>query len=131
MNAPSIDLKDMLEAESSLGLTFATDLFIGKEPSEPDNCVTIYDTPGMPPGLGLDKDDKYQYPSIQVRVRNNSYVTGWNLANDIMDALHGRAHETWNSTYYMLISCSSGPALLDWDDHNRARFIINFELERR
>ena len=131
MNAPSVDMKDILEAESSLGLAFATDLFIGKEPSEPDNCVTIYDTPGMPPGLGLDKDDKYQYPSLQIRVRNNSYVTGWNLANDIMDALHGRAHETWNGTYYMLIACSSGPALLDWDDHNRARFIINFDIERR
>lgn len=131
MNAPSVDIKDMLVAESAMGLTFATNLFIGKEHPQPDSCVTIYDTPGMGPDLGLDKDEKYQHPSIQIRVRNNSYLAGWDLANDIMDALHGRAHETWNGTYYTVITCTSGPALLDWDDHNRARFIVNFEVQRR
>lgn len=131
MSAPSVDIKDMLEAESSLGLTFATNLFIGKEPSQPDNCVTIYDTPGGPPDLGLDKDDKYQYPSVQIRVRNNGYTTGWDLADDIKDVLHGRAHETWNGTYYTVISCTSDPALLDWDENGRARFIVNFEAQRR
>jgi hypothetical protein len=33
MNPPSIDIKDTLEAESSLALTFATDLFVGIEPA--------------------------------------------------------------------------------------------------
>lgn len=131
MNASSEDIKDMLEAESSLGLTFATDLFIGKEPAEPDDCVTIFDTPGSPPQLTFNKTEKYQYPSIQIRVRNNAYMTGWNLANDIKDALHGRAHETWNATYYSVIICSSELALLDWDEHGRARFIVNFNIQRR
>ena len=132
MNASSIDVRDMLEAESSLGLVFADDLFIGREPATPDNCVTIFDTPGFPPQLTLDEDcNDYYYPSIQIRVRNNSYVDGWNLIHDIMVALHSRAHETWNGTLYTIIYCSSGPALLDWDDNNRARFIVNFNLQRR
>lgn len=47
MNAPSVDIKDMLEAESSLGLTFTSDLFVGHEPNTPDETVTIFDTPGV------------------------------------------------------------------------------------
>ncbi|KKL64285.1 hypothetical protein LCGC14_2166530, partial [marine sediment metagenome] len=45
--------------------------------------------------------------------------------------LHGKAGETWNATLYTVIYCSSGPALLDWDENNRPRFIINFNLQRR
>ena len=132
MNVSSEDIKDMLEEESSLGLTFATDLFIGREPATPNNCVTIFDTLGGGPQLTMgDDNDDYYNPSIQIRVRNNSYITGWNLANDILISLHGRADETYNETLYTLITCTSGPALLDWDDNNRARFIINFYLQRR
>ena len=131
MNMPSEDIKDMLEAESSLGLTFGTNLFIGKEPTKPDNCVTIFDTPTLPPQLTFDRSERYEYPSVQIRVRNNSYTTGWTLAHDILNSLHGRGQETWNGTLYCLIRCSSGPALLDWDKNDRARFIINFNIQRR
>jgi len=130
MNAQSEDIKDMLEAESSLGLTFGTDLFIGKELSKPDNCVTIFDTYGFPPLLTLDGGG-YYYPSVQIRVRNNDYRTGWALIHDIMVSLHGRAHETWNETLYTVIYCSSGPAFLDWDENDRARFVCNFDMQRR
>jgi hypothetical protein len=129
MNAPSDDIKDMLVA-GGLGLTFATNLFIGKEPSLPRNCVTIFDTYGFPPDLGL-KDQGYERPSIQIRVRNISYKNGWALTQNIKDSLHGRSHQTWNGTLYSVIYCSSGPALLDWDENGNARFIINFNLQRR
>ena len=134
MNASSVDIMRMLEdySDSALGLAFGIDLFIGREPTEPDNCVTIFDTTGGPAQLTLDEDnDDYYYTSVQIRVRNRDYITGWDLIHDIMISLHGRAQETWNETLYTLISCSSGPALLDWDDNNRARFIINFNLQRR
>lgn len=133
MNAPSIDIKDMLEAfgeSSGLDVEFADNLFIGHEPAEPDNCVTIFDTAGFPPYMGLTTVG-YEYPAVYIRVRDLSYVNGWNMANAIKDALHGRANETWNGTLYTMIKCSSGPALLDYDDHNRARFVINFNLQRR
>ena len=54
MNSVSEDVKDMLEAESDLDLTFATNLFIGKEEKDPDNCVTIFDTPESP-GIRINK----------------------------------------------------------------------------
>lgn len=131
MNSVATDVKDMLVAES-LGLVFATNLFIGTEPTEPDNCVTVFDTPGAAPQMTLEGgNDNYYYPAIQIRVRNNDYLNAWSLMNDIRDALHGRANETWNSTFYTVISCSADPSMLDRDDGNRIRLIINFNLQRR
>jgi hypothetical protein len=130
MNPCSVDTVDMLEDES-LGLTFGTNLFIGFEPRSPDDTVTIFDTGGFGPQLTFDKSEKYDYTNIQIRVRSNKYDDGWDLINDIKDALHGRAHETWNDTYYSLIHCSSDIAFLDWDSERRARFVVNFELQRR
>lgn len=131
MNPASVDIKDILEAETALGLTHVTNLFIGKEPASPLDCVTIFDTPGLPPQLTFNRTERYEYPSIQIRVRNSSYASGWDLAQDIVDVLHGRAHETWNAAYYSAIICTSGPALLDWDERGKARFIINFGIQRR
>ena len=131
MNVLSQDIADMLEAESSLGLTFGTNLFIGREPATPNNTVTLFDTGGHRPDLNLDSTEKYERPSLQIRVRNTSYTVGWDLLNDIKDSLHGRAHETWNDTYYSVIYCSSDIAFLDWDNNNRARFVLNFNVQRR
>lgn len=130
MNAPTQDIKDILEADPGLGLIFATDLFVGKEPTEPDDCVTIFDTPGFPPQLTFNKGEDYFYPSIQIRVRNRSYQNGWTLAENIRILLHGKGHETWNGTVYELIQCINGPMLLDWDENGRARFILNFNIQR-
>lgn len=130
MNASSIDIVDMLEAESSLGLTGNVNLFSGKEPTTPSECVTLFDTTSLPPQLALSSQG-YEYPSVQVRVRSISYQTGWNLIERIKGILHGRSQETWNGTLYTVIYCASGPALLDYDSNSRARFICNFNLQRR
>jgi hypothetical protein len=130
MNSVSEDIKDMLVAESSLGLTFAKDMFIGNTPAKPDNCVTVIDSFGFGPQLTLD-NKFYDYCAAQIRVRNRDYRTGWSLANDIMISLHGRAQETWNGTLYSVIYCSGGPVLEEWDDNMRAKFIINFNVQRR
>ena len=131
MNATSQDVKDMLEADSALGLVFATNLFIGREPTTPDECATIFDTSGLPNQVTLGMEGNYYYPSIQIRVRSNDFRDGWDLIQEIMISLHGRGQETWNGTLYSIIKHTSGPALLDWDDNNRVRFIVNFDLQRR
>jgi hypothetical protein len=130
MNASSVDIADMLEAEVILGLTHAFNLHIGKEPAKPDNCITVFDTPGYPPALGL-KEQGYEYPSVQIRVRNRKYMEGWQTIQDIMSLLHGKSQQEASGTLYSVIYCSSGPALLDWDDNGNVRFIINFNLQRR
>lgn len=131
MNPVSVDIKDLLEAETDLGLEFATNLFIGREPSMPNDCVTIFDVGGLPPAATLERTERYYYEIFQIRVRNTSYELAFAEIQAIYEALHGRANETWNSTYYTVITCSSGPAFLDWDENNRCRFIINFQAQRR
>lgn len=130
MNAPSYDIKDMLEAESSLGLTFGSNLFYGREPESPNNCVTIFDTVGYGSDITLDQKSIFN-PSVQVRVRNIDYDDGWTLIKQIEDVLNAKANEVWNSTMYLLIQTISGPAFMDWDENNRVRFVINFNLKRR
>ena len=137
MNSPAIDIKWFLENydesasdSSSLGLDFSVNLFVGREPAKPINCVTIYDTPGMSPYLGLDCVG-YEYPSIQVRVRNIKYTDGWNLIEGIKNSLHGVNQTTINGTLYSVIYCESGPALLEWDDNGNVIFFVNFSIQRR
>lgn len=132
MNAVSVDVADMLVADSGLGLTTGTNLFVGKEPTGPKNVVTIYDTYGFPPQVTLaGKGEDYYYPSFQIRVRNIDYRTGYNLAHDIMVSLHSRASEVWNDTLYTVITCISDVSLMDWDDNGLCRFIVNFNAQRR
>ena len=131
MNPASEEIKDMLVDESYLGLTFGTDLFIGREPANPGDCVTIYDTPSFPPDLSLSNDGTYFYSSVQIRVRDGSYTQAMGMARNIMTSLHGRAQETWSGTLYTVIKATGEPALLAWDDNNRAIVIINFNLQRR
>lgn len=132
MNATSVDIADMLVADSSLGLEFNVNLFIGREPATPKNTVTIFDSYGRAPQLTMaGQGEDYYYPSVQIRVRNISYTDGWDIIQSITSSLHGRAHETWNGTLYTVIYCFNGPALLDWDDNGRVRFIVNFNLQRR
>jgi hypothetical protein len=139
MNAPSWDIKDMLEAyeESSastsndLGLEYGVNLFTGQQPPKPYDSVTIFDTPGLAPWVGLDGSTGYDYPAIQILVRNKDYNEGFDIIERIKEVLHGRAQETWNATLYSRIACSTPPALLEWDDNGCACFVINFNLQRR
>jgi hypothetical protein len=131
MNAVSEDIKDIILEDSSLGLDFGTNLVIGREPASPGNCVTIFDIPGYSPQLLLDGEMGFRTESFQIRIRNTNYTTGYALANTIMVLLHGLEHVTYNSTLYMVIYCTSGPAMLGWDDNNRVIFITNFNVLRR
>jgi hypothetical protein len=128
MNAASKDIKDMLLADSSLGLALGTNLFVGREPATPRACITLFDTGGGTPGMSLDANS-YYYTQVQVRVRNPDYNLGMVQSYEIMDALHGRGQAIVNGTLYTLITCTE-PMLLDYDDQNNVRFIININMQR-
>jgi len=131
MNALSEDIKDMLAADSSLALTFGTNLFIGKEPVDPDAAVTVFDTPSFPPDITLDKVMDYFNSSCQVQIRDVDYPTGMTLARNIMTYIMHRVNETWNGTLYTVVRAAGEPALLDRDENHRVRFVINFNCQRR
>jgi hypothetical protein len=133
MNASSVDIADMLVADTSLRLVIGTNLFVGKEPTTPKNTITILDGYGYPPAmtLGGKTDGSYYYPAVQVRIRNYDYRAGMDFGQNIIDSLHGRAQETWNGTLYSVIACKNGPTFMTWDDNGLAHFVINFDLQRR
>ena len=131
MNIPTLDIKDLLEASDDVDLTFMTNLFIGREPTDPSDVVTIFDAPSRGPALFYDRGKKYFYSAFQIRTRSANYNTGLSLAYDIQEYLHGRGNEVINDTYYGLIESIDDPFLLDWDENNRARFVNNFQLQRR
>lgn len=133
MNMASEDIKDLLEAQSSLGLVFGTNLFIGREPAEPADCVTIFDVPGKPPRMTLAGKDGiiHYYSTVYIRVRNGSYPDGMTLLRNIYGYLNGLYGVTVNGTQYDLIQGLGDPALLDWDDLGRARLIVTFEIQRK
>ncbi len=130
MNTPSVDIKDMLEAESSLGLVYKDNLFVGVVPADKDSCTTIIDQPGSGPHLGVNYSD-YYYDAVQVQVRDNDYLKAMELAQDIMASLHGRANETWSSTLYTLVRAANGPANLGQDENFRTIVVLNFDIQRR
>ncbi|MFP4047480.1 MAG: minor capsid protein [Bacteroidales bacterium] len=129
MNSLAIDMKDLLESQSGLDLTFGTNLFVSLEPESPDNCVTIYDTSGQMPDLALTSESYYR-DTVQIRVRDNRYDDAMSLIYSIESFLQGRHSFTVNSTNYMLVQTLIPPFHLGFDDNHRALVVLNIEAQR-
>lgn len=128
MNVPSVDIKDMLVADVGVDTTnFPIER--GTLPADLNDCVALIDIAGASPQLTMDKA-KYEFPSLQVKVQSNDYDAAWEHADSIKDSLHGRAHETWNGSYYSVITCLNGPTFLE-RVNQRSIFVINFSIQRR
>lgn len=130
MNALSLDIRDMLVADTDLELVFAKNLFVGREPEHPDNCVTLFDTGGGAPSLTYSKQE-YNWDTIQVRVRNNSYLDGMKQMYSIKKALHGIVNVQQNDMFYTLIRMYMPPFALGWDANDRVMIVASFEAQRR
>ncbi len=111
-------------------LTLGSNTFIGREPDAPDATVTLFDTPGRPPRRLYDPTIADQRPSVQVRVRDRSYLAAYTLITAICAALHNKAF-TVDSTEYTAIYVSQPPALLDWDANGRCRWVATFDIQRQ
>ena len=130
MNAPSVDIADLLVLSSSgLSLALATDLFIGQEPSTPDECTTIYDRPGFAPENTIEIYDK---PGFMIRVRGgkNDYAGAYEIAQDIKVYLHKMADQTVGSTRYIAIWAEGDANFIGYDDNERPVFTLNLICHR-
>lgn len=124
-NPPSVDIKDIIVSVTSL--VFGTDIFISTMPGEPDNCVCLYDTGGF-----SQEQYGYEKPTIQIRVRNKSYLNGYNQARDLKYLISTGDYNNSdiNGTRYILIKNSSDILYLGKDENNRFQFTINFQIHR-
>lgn len=131
MNAPCVDLRDMLEADSSLGLVYATNLFIALIPPEPDYCVTLIDSGGNNPA------DRYteERSSVQIMMRGNKfkYIDAYNKIRQVKDylcSLSTAFNVVWNETRYISIHMIGDIISLGYDSNNRPLLSCNLSIRR-
>ena len=130
MNAPSIDIKDLLEAggHGTFGASSGWAISVGVEPDEPDTSITIYDSPGEPanPKFLLD------HPRFEVRVRAepNDYLAGYSKAQDVKDALLGLPPQVLGGTQYDGIWSVVDVFYLGPDKKHRPVFVSSWRVTR-
>ena len=133
MRPPSEDIKDLLDGESTLGLTFATDLFVSDMPATPDFAVCVYDSGGLPAESGY----VYERPTVQVRVRGakGGYIQAFETAQSIHDFLirlwqGGQGAMTVGGARYVGIWPMAAPQFVGYDENHRPQVTVNFRLHR-
>ena len=75
-NSPASIIGKLFEA-LSLG-TNPTDnglwpVYIGSEPDTPDDCITLYDTPGRTQGRNQNSGEMIEQYGLQIRLRSSSF----------------------------------------------------------
>lgn len=132
MNPTSKDIATIVESHSANEWVFGVNLFIGKEPEMPNCVATIYDTTSMKPVTALNgSEGAFEFPAVQLRVRDTKYDTAYNKIYSLFEFLNGQYGLTVGSTLISSIIAVDSPVFLEFDNKNRAIFIINFEITRR
>jgi hypothetical protein len=124
----------MIEAlRTYLQQSISETIYIGLRPAEPETCITLYQTAGLPP------DAKHQYNSfgVQVAVRALTYTSAYTLAYAVFNKLQSLSTQTIAGLYIVDIQAEQDPYSLGQDERNRAVFVQNYivqystELENR
>lgn len=130
------DMAAYLAASGPLALTQATNLFIGKLPSDPDICTSIFEYSGQAPEFGLGVSGiAFEWPAGQVICRGPK--PGNNVSN-VYGSPRSRCEAIWrylsalqpntviNSTLYHMIKPQQSPFFLMTDDDERVYIAFNF-----
>jgi len=133
MNALLDDIMDLIVANTSF--VKGTTLWAGREPASPSNIVTLYDAPDAGPWLPMDENTdgnpiRYDYTAFQTLIRNTSYTEAVGIGDQLIDVLHARGNFVHKGTWYSLIQAMDTPFLLEWDDNNRVKVVVNFHVQR-
>jgi len=127
-NVPTVDVKDLLVAAGigAFGGTADWAIYIGNEPDEPNNVITLFDTPGPAsnPKFRLDE------PRFQIRVRSHNYNTGHLKAEEVKAQLLGLPSQTFNGTRYVGIWVVLETTFLKADGEGRSVFVTTYRIIR-
>lgn len=117
------DIADYLE-DQGVG-TVGTNIFVGEQPNDPANCVTVIDTGGMRPDIDLPT----KKPTFQVLVRNTEYSAGAAKLLAIRNILHNKynAELVDDGNYFYSINAISEGGHIGKDDIGNDEFSMNFE----
>lgn len=126
-------LADYLETQ---GIGYATaqpdhpvDIFVGKQPAGPDNCVTLIGEPGIRrPDVSI---PDLMYPRFQVLVRNIDFNDGDATLRACRTALHDKIALALQNYFCYYISADQEGFPIGEDDSGRPEFSIHFSSEIR
>ena len=131
MNSAAKDMVTILAGISGLSLTAGTNLFYSRMPDSPQKVVTVYDTGGTPMTFLNDNTDIYHFSGVNIQVRDVTYDGAYDLAMQILEALHGKTGDVVGTTLYTLIKAADEPTLLHYDENDRPVISTNYDVQRR
>lgn len=107
-------------------------VFATNEPSDPDNCITVYDATGENNGRTMPDGEQQTKHAFQVRVRAVTHAVGFAKANAIAIALDEDVYQETvhvDSTTYLVHAVSQRGDILSLGKGNtadrRSLFTIN------
>lgn len=120
----SLTATNPIRSNFGAALSFGTNLFIGIVPATPTNCVTIIPYGGAPPDT---RTRKAQYPSLQVRVRYNSYQTCYKVTQAVINHMHMKDNFS-ASIRGIAYAVQSQPIFLEYDESENPVMVANFDF---
>jgi hypothetical protein len=131
MNTPAQDTAVYLASLVGFGaFGGATDwsLYVGREPLEPINVITVYDTGGQPP-VGK-TGAQVRYTTVQARIRAKEYGEGWQKGDDIVRALVLNTDQATVGGRNVAWSATTDVTFIGRNEADYALFTVNFNLIR-
>lgn len=128
----TVDMLSILEAYNvgssglSGGASGGWPIFIGAEPDGPDNCITLYDSPGEPPNPKF----LLEYPRFYARIRSRHYEQGFAKAEELKSALLGLPSQNIDDIRYDGIYVVVDTHFLQADKANRKIFVNTWRTIR-
>ena len=125
-----LDIATYIDAQLA-ALTIGTNLFIGRMPETPDQCVVVYEYGGTGPTNTLGTGGAIiESPRIQISTRATNYTAAETLARSVWGVLEGIANKTLSGTLYQRVTAIQSPFPLERDSVDRILFVQNFEVTR-
>ena len=129
MNSPAHDTALYLAA-AGVGI-FAGEgewgIYVGAEPTTPDNCITLYDTSGGQ--ADTDQLDVF-VNSLQVRVRSASYTAAYSQHRAIRQLLILPTKMSMVTSVVTAIDLISDVGSIGKDSNNRHLLTANYRIRR-
>lgn len=129
MNAVSHEIATKLDAEGVgvLGATTGWRIQANREPTEPDDVLTVYDTGGSAPALF---DEELRTPSIQIRTRSHDYDAAYGKQQEAFGVLNAIVNETIEGFRYLGVWMTSDIIAIGRDENDRFLLTSNYQVER-
>lgn len=117
------EIADYLETQGHG--TVATDIFIGPQPSSPNDCITLIQRAGLAPDEDI---DEITFPTLQIIVRNASYESGETKAANVFGELKATRNTDLGDFHAFYILATSDVGYIGRDENERHEWSMNFRL---